>query len=98
MKLFFFHPFSLICSSSELHSHNVLIFHPEYGPTGKCYVLSDCKQLEVWGPRSPMHLQVLEKYLMLWKMLKLIFRTKERKAENLLTRMFENLLISCKKN
>lgn len=45
-----------------------------------------------------MHLQVLEKYLMLWKMLKLIFRTKERKAENLLTRMFENLLISCKKN
>lgn len=31
-------------------------------------------------------------------MLKIVFRTKERKVEILVTRMFENLLISCKKN
>ena len=77
--------FSPSCSFSEFYSHDVFIFYPEYGLTRKHYVLWDCKELKVQGPRSPMHLQVLEQYLVLGQLLEIVFRMKERKLESLLT-------------
>ena len=77
--------FSPSCSFSEFYSHDVFIFYPKYGLTRKHYVLWDCKELEIQGPRSPMYLQVLEQYLVLGQLLQIIFRMKERKVESILT-------------